>query len=66
MAIATGNSTRSERSVHAVLTNDPGFLRRLVEETLQQIFEMVSTGILHGEQSERREIEIMSMPTMPS
>ncbi len=49
------NGTGSEALIQAVLTDDPGFLRRLVEQTLQQILEAEMTAHLGATPYERTE-----------
>lgn len=53
--MAESNATGSEALVQAVLTDDPGFLRRFVEQTLQQILEAEMTAHLGAAPYERTE-----------
>lgn len=53
--MAERNGTGSEALVQAVLTDDPGFLRRFVEQTLQQILEAEMTAHLGAAPYERTE-----------
>lgn len=47
------NGTGSEALIQAVLTDDPGFLRRVVEQTVQQILEAEMTAHLGATPYER-------------
>ncbi len=49
------NGMGSEALIQAVFTDDPGFLRRLVEQTLQQVLEAEMTAHLGATRYERTE-----------
>src|SRR5437764_11704665 len=53
--MATSNGTRVDAAVQAVLTDDPDFLRRLVEQLLQQMLEAEMTAHLGAAPYERTE-----------
>ncbi len=53
--MAESNGTGSEALAQAILTDDPSFLRRLVEQTLQQILEAEMTAHLGAVPYERTE-----------